>query len=180
MKVDKILTNQYARHKLLCTDTLIKIRPINNSDKAWIKDVMTKAWGSEIVIASKTFDTLVLPGFVAEIDGQIGAVIVYNIARSRFEVVSINSTIQGKGLGSTLIEKCKEIAKEKGLKSVWLVTSNDNIDALKFYQKRGFRITKVYPGAIDEARKIKPNIPEIGDYGIPLKDALELEYKINP
>ncbi|MDP2585543.1 MAG: GNAT family N-acetyltransferase, partial [Candidatus Levybacteria bacterium] len=70
----------------------------------------------------------------------------------------------------------KELAKERGLKSVWLVTSNDNIDSLRFYQKRGFRITKVYPNAIDKARKIKPEVPVIGKYGIPLKDALELEY----
>jgi len=77
-----------------------------------------------------------------------------------------------------MIEKVKEFAGKKGIKNVWLLTSNDNIDSLKFYQKRGFRITKVYPDAINRARKIKPEIPEIGNYGIPLKDALELEYKL--
>jgi GNAT superfamily N-acetyltransferase len=156
----------------------IVIREIQNGDKEWMSKIMTAAWGSEIVVASKTFNTLKLPGFIAEIDGQNGGILTYNVARNKLEIVSLNSVIEGKGLGSALIEKAKETVKKQNLKSVWLVTSNDNVDALKFYQKRGFRITKVYPGAIDKARKRKPNIPLIGDYGIPLKDALELEFKI--
>lgn len=139
---------------------------------------MTEAWGSEIVVASKPFNTLKTPGFIAEIDGKIAGIFTYNVSGNRLEIVSLNSIIEGHGVGSALIEKSKDLAKEKKLKSVWLVTSNDNIDAFKFYQRRGFRITKVYPNAIDEARKLKPSIPEVGDYGIPLKDALELEYKI--
>lgn len=154
------------------------IREIKESDKEWMKKVMTQAWGSEIVVASKAFNTLELPGFIGEIDGQTGGVLTYSIVKNKLEIVSLNATIEEKGIGSALIEKSKEIAKKQNLKSVWLVTSNDNIDALKFYQKRGFRITKVYPDAIDHARKIKPSIPEIGDYGIPMKDALELEFKI--
>lgn len=102
----------------------------------------------------------------------------YDISDNKLEIVSLNSTLEKQGIGSKLIEEVKKLAKDKNLESVWLVTSNDNIDAFRFYQKRGFRITKVYPDAIDEARKTKPEIPEIGDYGIPLKDALELEYKI--
>lgn len=156
----------------------INIREIKETDKKWMKKVMTAAWGSEMIVASKDFNTLKLPGFIGEIDGQPGGVLTYNIDQNKLEIVSINATIQGKGIGSALIEKSKDVAKKENLKSVWLITSNDNIDALKFYQLRGFRITKVYPGAIDDARKKKPSIPEIGDYGIPLKDALELEFKI--
>jgi N-acetylglutamate synthase-like GNAT family acetyltransferase len=156
----------------------IVVREIKESDKNWMKEILTASWGSEIIVASKTFNALELPGFIGEIDGQVGGVLTYNIARKKLEIVSLNVTIQEKGIGSALIEKTKEVAKELKLKSVFLVTSNDNISALRFYQKRGFRITKVYPNAIDKARKLKPNIPETGNYGIPLKDALELEYKI--
>lgn len=156
----------------------IEIRPKEKKDDPWLKEIMTKAWGSETVVASKSFNTLELPGFIAEINGKNLGVLIYNIARNKLEIVSLNSTEEGKGVGSGLIEKGKELTKEMKLKSVWLVTSNDNIDALKFYQRRGFRITKVYPNAIDKARKLKPNIPKIGNYGIPLRDALELEYKI--
>ncbi|MDZ4227783.1 MAG: GNAT family N-acetyltransferase [Candidatus Levybacteria bacterium] len=154
----------------------ISIRRAEEKDKEWIKKAMTDAWNSEMVVASKLFNTLTLPGFVAEFNGQLTGIATYNIANGRLEIVSLNSTKEGKGIGTALVERAKELAKERGLKSVWLVTSNDNIDSLRFYQKRGFRITKVYPNAIDKARKIKPEVPVIGKYGIPLKDALELEY----
>lgn len=156
----------------------ISVRQIEEKDKDWIKKFIVSAWGSEIIIASKPFNALTLPGFIAELNGKTVGIVTFNIVKGKLEIVSLNSTLEGKGIGSTLIAKMKELAKERKLKSVWLLTSNDNIDSLKFYQKRGFRITKVYPNAIDEARKIKPKIPEIGNYGIPLKDALELEYRI--
>lgn len=140
---------------------------------------MVDAWKSEMVIASRLFNVLTLPGFIAEIDNKPIGIVTFNITDEKLEIVSLNSILEGQGVGSTLIEKVKKLAKEKNLKSVWLVTSNDNLDSLKFYQKRGFGITKVCPDAIDKARKIKPEIPKIGNYGIPLKDTLELECKIS-
>lgn len=156
----------------------ISIRPIEKKDKVWIKKVMIDAWNSEMVVASKLFNTLKLSGFVAELNDQLAGVVTYDIANGKLEIVSLNSMQEGKGIGTALTEKVKEFAKNKEIKSVWLLTSNDNIDSLRFYQKRGFRITKVYPNAIGKARKIKPDIPEIGNYGIPLKDALKLEYSL--
>jgi len=54
-------------------------------------------------------------------------------------------------------------------------TTNDNLNALRFYQKRGFVLAAVYPEAIERARKIKPTISLIGYEGIPLRDEIELE-----
>lgn len=154
----------------------IDIRNIVESDKEWIRQVMVAAWGSETVIASKPFNTLTLPGFIAQVDGKPAGVLTFAIAKKKCEIVSLNSTVQENGVGTALIDKVKEVAREKSCASVWLVTSNDNIDALRFYQKRGFRITKVHKNAIDEARKLKPQIPLIGKNGIPMKDAIELEF----
>jgi N-acetylglutamate synthase-like GNAT family acetyltransferase len=156
----------------------ILIRSIEEKDKKWIKKVMIDAWNSEMVVASKLFNILTLPGFIAELNGKLAGVVTYNVEGEKLEIVSLNSVEEQKGIGTALIGKVKDFVKEKGIKSIWLVTSNDNIDSLKFYQKRGFRITKVYPDAIDNARKIKPEIPIIGNYGIPLKDALKLECKL--
>jgi hypothetical protein len=56
-----------------------------------------------------------------------------------------------------------------------VTTTNDNLDALRFYQKRGFQIVAVRPGAVDESRRVKPSIPVIGEHGIPIRDEIELE-----
>jgi RimJ/RimL family protein N-acetyltransferase len=69
----------------------------------------------------------------------------------------------------------KEVARQHGCQRVWLITTNDNLNALRFYQKRGFELVAVHRRAIDEARKIKPEIPLIGEYGIPIRDEIELE-----
>ena len=153
------------------------VRKIDPKDIDWVKKVIVDSWGSETVIASKPFDATKLPGFIAETKGKPVGLITYNIDGDNLEIISIDSLEERKGVGTVLMDKAKETARENNLKTVNLITSNDNIDALKFYQKRGFRIIKIYPDAIDEARKIKPQIPLLGNYGIPLKDALELECK---
>ena len=89
--------------------------------------------------------------------------------------MSINAAVEGLGVGSVLISAVEESVQKAGIRRIWLITSNDNLDALRFYQRRGYRITAVYPNAIDEARKLKPTIPELGYYKIPIHDELELE-----
>ena len=67
-------------------------------------------------------------------------------------------------------------AREAGCRRLWLVTTNDNVDALRFYQRRGFRLTELQAGAVDVSRAtLKPSIPEVGDHGIPIRDELVLE-----
>jgi ribosomal protein S18 acetylase RimI-like enzyme len=38
---------------------------------------------------------------------------------------------------------------------------NENIKAIRFYQKRGFHISNIYINAMEGARKIKPEIPKM-------------------
>jgi hypothetical protein len=37
------------------------------------------------------------------------------------------------------------------------------------------RLVALHPGAVDEARLLKPQIPAIGNYGIEIRDELEFE-----
>ena len=71
--------------------------------------------------------------------------------------------------------------RPSGARRLWLITTNDNVDALRFYQRRGFRLVRVHAGAVDRSRAaLKPGIPEAGDHGIPLRDELELEMTTGP
>ena len=65
--------------------------------------------------------------------------------------------------------------KNKDCKRIWLITTNDNINAIKFYQKCGFVFSAVYCDAIKNSRRIKPEIPLIGNFNIPIRDELEFE-----
>jgi hypothetical protein len=60
------------------------------------------------------------------------------------------------------------------------VTTNDNLGALAFYQRLGFRLSALRPGAVDEARAtLKPEIPATGEEGLPLRDELELSFPLS-
>ncbi|WP_249226730.1 GNAT family N-acetyltransferase [Alicyclobacillus mengziensis] len=116
-----------------------------------------------------------LDAVIAWADGvRVGAA-TYNLEHDGCELISINATVEGLGAGSALISAVEQALQKAEVDRIWLITSNDNLDALRFYQRRGYRITAVYPDAIDEARKLKPVIPQVGYYEIPIHDELELE-----
>ena len=116
-----------------------------------------------------------LPGFVAIQEGEKVGLVTYNIEGESCEVVTINSTRPSSGVGTALIEAVRDIAIKSRCKRLWLITTNDNLNALRFYQKRGFVLVAVHRNALDASRKLKPEIPLIGDDGIPLRDEIELE-----
>jgi ribosomal protein S18 acetylase RimI-like enzyme len=76
-------------------------------------------------------------------------------------------------VGTRLLDAVED---RTGAQRLWLVTTNDNLDALRFYQRRGFRISEVRPGASDEARRtLKPSMSEVGNFGIPIRDEIVVE-----
>ena len=119
-----------------------------------------------------------LDGFVIEDENEWVGLITFFIRDDECEVTSLDSLLQGKGIGTLLIDKAIEEARAGNCKRLFLITTNDNLHALSFYQKRGFEIVTVYRGAVNESRKIKPSIPQIGMDGIPLRDEIELEIKL--
>lgn len=158
--------------------TNIQIRPIEENDREWITSVLAERWGSiHIVTRGKLYQANKLPGYVAVIDNEKAGLITYNIEND-YEIITLDSLIQGKGVGTMLVEKVKEVAKEKNCMRVWLITTNDNMEALHFYQKRGFVLSALYPNALEQSRKLKPEIPKTGIDNIPLRDEIELEIKL--
>ena len=157
----------------------ISIRPINKNDETFIDDVIRKEWGSEIIVVhGKTYKPKELPGLIAEENSKTVGLLTYKIERNECEIVTLNSLIKHKGIGTLLLDELKKIAEKGGCNRVWVVTTNDNLNALRFYQKNDYKIKKIYPDAVEESRKIKPQIPLIGENGIPIKDEIELELNL--
>ena len=152
-----------------------RIRPVDSDDADWIAQFVTERWGAEFVAAHyEVYHCRDLPGFVA-IDGKdkVG-LLTYKIVAGDCEVVSVDSMRPCVGIGTGLIDAVKGAAAESGCRRLWLVTTNDNMNALRFYQKRGFVLVKINRNAIQFARNLKP-VPLIGAEGIPLRDEIELE-----
>ncbi|MCW2306185.1 GNAT family N-acetyltransferase [Rhodobium gokarnense] len=150
---------------------------IPESDADWIADFLTKYWGAPTIVArGEVIEAASLSGFRAvDRDGTLKGFASYRIEDDALQIVTLDSFFEGGGTGQALVARVLFEAREKGCSKVWLVTTNDNLHALRFYQRRGFRIVAVYPGAMDAARKLKPEIPAIGANGIPIRDEIELE-----
>jgi ribosomal protein S18 acetylase RimI-like enzyme len=116
-----------------------------------------------------------LPGFVATSGGSPIGLLTYRIEAGECEIVSLDAIVQGRGVGTLLIDAVRALAVERGLKRTWLITTNDNLSAQRFYESRGFRVAAVHAGAMAESRRLKPEIPETGIDGIHIEDEIEME-----
>src|SRR4029450_8050799 len=101
-------------------------------------------------------------GYIAWLGEDRVGLATYDVANDEWELTSLNSFAPGKGVGSALLQTVEEAAVSSGARRFWLITTNDNLHALGFYQRRGYRLAALYAGAVDEARMLKPSISEIG------------------
>lgn len=155
---------------------LISIEPIDGRYRSWAARLLLEQWGSTIMVTrGKAHNLAALPGFVALIDDEPTGLATYRIAAGECELTSLNSLQPGLGVGRALVEAVRRAAEAAACRRLWLITTNDNTPALRFYQRLGFALVAVHRGAVDASRLIKPEIPAVGLDGIPIRDEIELE-----
>ncbi|MEO8229315.1 MAG: GNAT family N-acetyltransferase [Chloroflexota bacterium] len=156
---------------------LVAIRSyVPTEDAAWAESVLDGVGGRVQVRRGELVDVLEPGlGFMAERDHTAVGLLTYRLDVDAAELSSIVATPRRTGSGSALLAALVEAVRAAHLDWIWVVTTNDNVDALRFYQRRGFRIGEVRVGAVDRARKaLKPSIARLGEHGIPLRDEIEL------
>jgi GNAT superfamily N-acetyltransferase len=157
----------------------LSLRPLEKSDKVWVAALLCERWGSpEIVSRGKVHHTDELPGIIAERQGEPLGLLTYSIKAGECEIVSLDSLVEGKGLGGALLQAVDDKARHLGCKRLWLVTTNDNTHAIDFYRERGFTLSAVHQGAVNQARKLKSEIPTHSSDGIAIEDEWEFERKL--
>ena len=155
----------------------MNIRPVTPEDREWIAEMIGTAFGSARLISNEHLleDASLLDGFVAEIDARpIGCALVNNVDGDT-ELVALVTTYRGAGVGAALLDAVVERGRRDGWKRLWLVTSNDNTDAIRVYQRAGWDWTEFRRDAITRARAHRPEIPELGQHGIPVRHEIHFE-----
>lgn len=156
-----------------------EVRRVEAHERPLVASFLEAQWGSvQIVSRGSVHEADTLPAFIAIWDEQMVGLVTYCIHEDVCEIVSLDSLMVKIGVGTALVEAVIQEAAQYGCQRVWLITSNDNLTALGFYQRRGFRLVAVYQGAIDDARMIKPSIPYSGMDNIPIHDEIELELRL--
>lgn len=152
------------------------MQEINEKYREVVNQILSDEWNCPPSISrGKVIDTTILPGLLFIENEMIKGVITYNIEDEECEIVTINSFEENKGIGTALIKEIFDIAQKNGCKRLWLITTNDDINAIRFYQKKGFDLKAAHINAMEDSRKLKPSIPLIGMDNIPIKHELEFE-----
>lgn len=160
-------------------ETKFNIERITNDTRELVNQFFIDNWYStDMSIRGKIIDGTKLDGFLLQEDNTIVGLITYTFFDDICEIVSFDSKRENIGIGSALLRELEEVARDNSCNKMRLITTNDNMRALQFYQKRGYCLTKLYPNAMDEVRKVKPDVPLLGDNDIPLRDEIELEKQL--
>ncbi len=159
----------------------MEIASATTDDRSFLRAEMIRHWTSpDIYSRGRHFAADQLPALIALSVGRPVGHLTFHLDGDECEVVTLSATTENQGVGTALLARAVENARQRGCRRVFLTTSNDNLRALAFYQKRGWRMCAIYPGMIDRYREIEKEIPLIGLNGIPLHDEIELEFVLSP
>ncbi|UYZ14430.1 GNAT family N-acetyltransferase [Brevibacillus sp. WF146] len=134
----------------------IRVRALVESDRLWLGGFLREHWGSPHMVYGhglQVFSCDELPGFVAFCGEEPVGLVTYSVADGQLQVVSLDSVREGIGVGTALM-----LAVER----------------------RGYELVALHRNAVEQARRIKPQIPAVGSDGIPLRDEIELEKRLSP
>lgn len=152
------------------------IQQIDQFNREWIDEFILRQWFSmQMVVHGESIDLGTAAGYYAVEGDEIIGLITYRITDNEMEILSLDSLRENKGIGTELLNKAIFKAVETGCSKITLITTNDNLLALRFYQKRGFDMCRLYYNAIEQSRKIKPEIPLFGENGIRIKHEIQFE-----
>lgn len=155
---------------------MVHVRAAVAHDLPWIRALLDARWGGQEQVANgDTYRPTELPGFLA-VDGD--AIVGYACLRpvpGVAEIGLIDVLRPREGIGGVLVDALATYAGTLGLPVLRAITTNDNLGAQTFYRALGFRLVATRRGAVNESRRIKPQIPLAAPDGTPISDELEFE-----
>ena len=153
------------------------VRALAPADGVWAERILARAFGGRRQARrGELIDVLANDGLVAERAGRRAGLLTYGPdGPGRTEITALLVLERRRGVGTALVRRLVRLATEAGDREIRVTTTNDNLGALAFYQRLGFRLVELRASAVDEARRsFKPSLPRTGDDGLPLRDELEL------
>jgi len=153
---------------------ILEVRPLADGDRGWVAEAIRDRWGSDTAVAhGVVYRPAELDGFVAfDDDRRVGLLTYVRELDDAIEIVTIDAFEPRRGIGKALVEAVRALGAER----VWLITTNDNVTAQRFYEAVGFGLVAVHEDAVARSRALKPEIPLLGENGTPITD--EFVYEI--
>jgi ribosomal protein S18 acetylase RimI-like enzyme len=145
-----------------------------------VADWLRRSWGgTTMVVHGRCYDLAALPAIVAQDGSDVVGALTYTVTGDELEIVSCDADPPRHGVGRALVAAAVKLARTAELRRVWCTTTNDNLVALGFWQALGFALVALRPDAVADARRLKPSIPLRGHAGLPIRDELDLQLRLD-
>jgi len=152
----------------------VDVRPLDGQERSWLRASLVRRWGLPVVSTSGVHDAAELPALVAEERGRILGVATYRLGDGECEVVTLDSFDEGRGVGTALLDAVRVVAHARDAR-LWLITTNENFRALRFYQRRGMDMVALHRDFVDVVRRSKAHVEVAGHDGVAFRHAIEFE-----
>jgi GNAT superfamily N-acetyltransferase len=158
----------------------VQVRRVRPDDREWITEIVTASFSSTRMVSNGRVhdDVSVLDGFIVENDGRPIGCALWREIDGDAELVVLVTNYRGAGAGTALLDAVVEFARHAGWKRLWLITTNDNTDAMRLYQRAGWDWVDFRRNAVSDARALKPELPPTGGHGIPIAHEIEFEFPL--
>jgi ribosomal protein S18 acetylase RimI-like enzyme len=157
------------------------IHRLDESDREWLRRFLEDHWGGTVIVSrGRLYHADQLLGFLTVRAGVPVGLLTFHIDGDQLEVATLNSLEERHGIGTALLQAAQAAARAAHRRRLWLITTNDNMPAIEFYQRRGLVVAAIHAGAVEVSRTLKPQIPERGIGGVPIRDEIELALSIEP
>jgi ribosomal protein S18 acetylase RimI-like enzyme len=151
------------------------VRPLRGDEGDWLKATVAERWPHELLVGrGRVREISELSALVAvDADARVG-LLTYVVEGDVVELVTLDALQPGLGAGAALIAALAAWASSAGVRRIVAMVTNDNVRGLRYYQRLGFRLSQLRPGAMDALRAHKAWIPTTGQDSIPVRDEIEL------
>ena len=145
------------------------------ADAAFIDEEWRRLLGLPVVSLDREYRPTDVEGLVYRDDGGVPqGLVTWRVDGDGGEIVTVDAFEQGRHVGGRLLNGAEEELRRRGARGVTIMTTNDNLRAIAFYVRHGYRIVAVHLDAMERVRLLKPAVPETGQDGLPLRDVIEL------
>ena len=155
----------------------VLVREATDADRAAARELFEQDFGrTKIVAFGEVMDIDAMPALVAVMYTDPSGALAYRLLGDALHIVALatDPMWQRSGVGGYLVAEAELLARRLALSRLVVSTTNDNLPALYFYQRRGYRLTDLVPNNVIA----HTHEEQEGFAGIPVRDEIRLEKRI--
>jgi GNAT superfamily N-acetyltransferase len=152
----------------------VLVHEATDGEREIVRDLFRRDFGrTQIIAFGEVVNLDAIPALVATMYGDVSGALAYRLLGDGLHIVALatDALWQRSGVGGHLVAEAELLARRLSLSRTVVTTTNDNLPALYFYQRHGYRLTGFVAGSV-----LAHTTGVLSGFaGIPVRDELHLE-----